>query len=372
MKKNYLTLLILTGIGLCMLGGCPTVPVDDPNNVDPNTVDPNTVDPNTVDPNTVDPNTVDPNTVDPNTTTIDQFEVVRTALATYFAGDPAGAIAAQTVFETLNDANELNRPYVISVRSAEHYALGHVPGAVNIPWRTVADEGVLADVPTDRQVVVYCYTGHTGAVATCFLGALGYDAVNMKFGMGAWTRDTDIRVAAAFDDTVDSHDYDVETTDNPGSATNDLPTLDVSTSTDDMEIVRAAGKAYLDAGTPPTTTAADLFALLNDGDATNDPFIISVRSAEHYALGHIPGAINIPWKTIALVENLQKIPADQPIVVYCYTGHTGGLATTALNMLGYNATNLKFGIMSWTQDADVRVATPFTDATDSHDYATEP
>ena len=330
MNKKRTVLLVLAGLGLCLAGGCPIVPV------------------------------------------LDQFEVVRTALATYFGGDPMGAIPAATVFETLNDANETNRPYILSVRSAEHYAIGHVPGAANIPWRMVADEGALADVPTDKQVVVYCYTGHTAGVATCILGALGYDAVNMKFGMGAWTRDETIRAAAAFDDAVDSHDYATETTDNPGSATNALPTLNVTTSLDPTEIVRAAAKTYLDAGTAPVITAADLFALLNDGNDTNDPFIISVRSAEHYALGHIPGAINIPWKTIADLDNLAQIPADQDIVVYCYTGHTGGLATTALNMLGYNAKNLKFGIMSWTQDATVRVVDPFIDANDSHDYATEP
>ena len=70
--------------------------------------------------------------------------------------------------------------------------------------------------------------------------------------------------------------------------------------------------------------------MANDGDDTNDPFIVSVRAPGDYALGHIPGAINIPWKTIVDVENLKKLPTDQPIVIYCYTGHTGGLATMAL------------------------------------------
>jgi rhodanese-related sulfurtransferase len=38
----------------------------------------------------------------------------------------------------------------------------------------------------------------------------------------------------------------------------------------------------------------------------NDPIIVSVRSAEHYALGHVPGAINIPWREIALGTSLNK------------------------------------------------------------------
>lgn len=309
--------------------------------------------------------------VTPPTTEKDQFQVVRAAFADYFGNDPSGAIAAADVFESMNDANELNQPYIISVRSTEAYDTGHVPGAVNIPWREIAKVGATADLPTDRQVVVYCYTGHTGAIATAYLGAQGYDAVNMKFGMTSWTRDADVRGTSAFDDAVDSHDYAVETTDNPGTAGHDFPMLDVTTSTDDAEIIRAAADAYLSAGTAPTISAADLFELLNDGDDTNDPVIVSVRSADHYALGHIPGAINIPWKTIADEANLKKLPPDAPIVVYCYTGHTGGLATTALSIMGYNATNLKFGIMSWTQNAEVRVIAPFSDENDSHDYPVE-
>lgn len=304
--------------------------------------------------------------------TVDQFGVVRGALETYFTNDPAGTISADTVFQSLNDANELNQPYILSVRSAADYANAHIPGAANVPWRMVADEGALDDVPTDRQVVVYCYTGHTGAVATTYLAAQGYDAVNMKFGMTAWTRDQDKRATSAFDDATDSNDYALETTDNPATTTYELPTLDVTTSTDEAEIIRAAGEAYLSNGESPIILADDLFTLLNDGDDTNDPFIISVRSPQHYAIGHIPGAINIPWKEIVETENLQKIPPDQDIVVYCYTGHTGGLATTALNMLGYSAKNLKHGIMSWTRDTDVRVISPFVDANDSNDYATEP
>ncbi|MBN2560530.1 MAG: c-type cytochrome [Phycisphaerae bacterium] len=307
-------------------------------------------------------------------TPVDQFEVVRAALDAYFGSDPAPAatIAAADVFDMLNDGDASTTPYVLSVRSAADYATGHVPGAANVPWKTVADAGALADLPTDdTQVVVYCYTGHTGAVATTVLNALGYNAVNMKWGIMSWTRDAAVRVAQAFDDTTDSHTYATETTDNPGSATNDLPTLDVTTSTDTTEIVRAAAEAYLGSDPAPTITAQDLFDKINDGDDTTTPFIISVRAPEHYALGHIPGAINIPWKTIAQEDNLKKIPADKDIVVYCYTGHTGGLATTALNLLGYHAKNLKWGIMSWTQDATVRVAAPFNDATDSHDYATE-
>jgi rhodanese-related sulfurtransferase len=300
----------------------------------------------------------------------DQFEVVRKAMDDYLSADPPGTIAADVVFDRLNDGDDSTTPVVLSVRAPEHYAIGHVPGAINIPWRTVGDVGALDDLPTDEQIVVYCYTGHTGGVATACLNAMGYDAVNMRFGMTAWTRDPDVRVAAPFDEATSSDFPTV--TDATEAGQFDLPVLDVTTSTDEAEIIRAAVASYLNADTAPTISATDLFDLLNDGDETNDPQIVSVRAADAYAIGHIEGAINIPWKTIAQVENLHKIDPDRDVVVYCYTGHTGALATTVLNVLGYDATNLKFGMTSWTKDPDVRVAAAFDDAVDAHDYPVEP
>jgi mono/diheme cytochrome c family protein len=41
------------------------------------------------------------------------------------------------------------------------------------------------------------------------------------------------------------------------------------------------------------------------------------------------------------------------VVVICYTGQTAGQATAALNMLGYEAYSLLFGMSSWTTDPEV-------------------
>jgi rhodanese-related sulfurtransferase len=131
-----------------------------------------------------------------------------------------------------------------------------------------------------------------------------------------------------------------------------------------------AARAYLTRpGMAPTITAAQLNTLLTDTDPSNDPLVVSVRSAEHYALGHVPGAINIPYKEIANEEQLRKLPKDRKIVVYCYTGHTAGIATGILGMLGYDVVNLKWGINSWTQNMDV-VKTPQIQPGELYDYPT--
>ncbi|MBN1139829.1 MAG: rhodanese-like domain-containing protein, partial [Anaerolineae bacterium] len=49
------------------------------------------------------------------------------------------------------------------------------------------------------------------------------------------------------------------------------------------------------------------------------------------------------------------IPPDRDVVLVCYTGQTAGQATAALNMLGYEAYSLLYGMSSWTGDPEVYV-----------------
>ena len=304
------------------------------------------------------------------TPTLDQFAEVQLGLKAYVESEISPVIKAQALYDNLNDGDTSNDPFILSVRSAEQYAKGHIKGAINIPWKAVGKADKLVLLPKDKTIVVYCYTGHTGGVATTALRAMGYQAVNMKHGMVAWTKDAEIRGTKPYTVGTDDHDFPIETKANVPTATYALPTLNVSDSTEPSEVVRAAVDAYVGGEAAPVIKAQAVYDNLNDGDTSNDPLILSVRSAEHYAKGHLPGAINIPWRTVTKDENLKLLPTDRDIVVYCYTGHTGGVATTALRLLGYKAVNMKFGIMSWTKDADARVQKPFSDATDAHDFPT--
>jgi len=308
-------------------------------------------------------------------TPVDQFEVVRAALDTYLASSDGATLAAQDLYDNMNHGDDTNDYFVLSVRAESAYAIGHIPGAVNIPWRSTADAAELAVLPaltkTDTPIAVYCYTGHTGGVATTALRAQGWEAYNLKWGIMSWTTDAAIRVASAFSEATDAHDFPTETTANTPT-THALPELNVSSSTDEATIVRAALDAYLSSSDGPTLAAQDLYDNMNDGDDTNDYFVLSVRSESAYALGHIPGAINIPWRDTADATLLTGLPTDQPIAVYCYTGHTGAVATTTLRALGYEAYNLKFGMCAWTTDPTIRATTAFDEATHANDFPTEP
>ncbi|MBC7223078.1 MAG: rhodanese-like domain-containing protein [Anaerolineae bacterium] len=294
--------------------------------------------------------------------------VIQKAADAYLSSGKAPVISADQLFEVLNDGDPDNDPFILSVRKPEHYAKGHIPGAVNIFWKNVAEKENLAKLPKDRQIVVYCYTGHTGQIAATVLNLLGYDAVNLKFGIMGWTKNDEVLGLKRFDPATQP-DYRVETEPHEATATYDFPTLSTG-GADDWEIIRLAADNWLKNAQAPVMSADALWENMNDGDASNDYFVVSVRKPEHYAKGHIPGAINIPWRDIAKVENLAKLPPDKPLAVYCYTGHTGQVATTILGLMGYDAHNVKFGIMGWTKNDEVLGLERFDPATQP-DYRVE-
>lgn len=60
---------------------------------------------------------------------------------------------------------------------------GHIPGAYNyIPGQSLTLATDLKTLPTDKTIVVYCYTGTGSAFLAAYLGVLGYDAKSLKFG----------------------------------------------------------------------------------------------------------------------------------------------------------------------------------------------
>lgn len=87
---------------------------------------------------------------------------------------------------------------------------------------------------------------------------------------------------------------------------------------------------------------ADFFAKI---DAGEEMFIIDIRTPEDYAAGHIKGAVNLPFGNSAIAENLEIIPDDVPVYVYCYTGQTASQTTAVLNVAGKPAYNVQSGFV---------------------------
>ena len=176
----------------------------------------------------------------------------------------------------------------------------------------------LDQLPEDKstQIVVYCGSGHRSALALPGLVMLGYDnIINLGGGIGGWK-------TAQFpvEGWVDWNAVWVDFFNNlqPGFY---------------------------------AISAGDLNAALVD----NPPVLVDVREAGELEGGFIEGAIHIPVRDI--MKNLDVLPMDQPIVIYCGSGHRAGMVVAALKVLGYeDVRNLGGGIGAWKK-AELPLAT---------------
>lgn len=270
--------------------------------------------------------------------TTSEFDVVKDAVADYLTAK-AGNMKASDLHMKIAEGDA---PYIVSLRSAEDYAAGHIPGAVNLKF------GDLSTLPEDKEILAYCYTGQSASFGAAVLGVQGYDVMNLLHGMSSWSDDADV-YKKRFDPAKSQGKFEVEQTPNTGGSFA-LPTLENTASNDAAAIIKAAAATV----SPKYIAAKDLkVKIAEDEDMT----IISVRKAEDYAAGHIPGAINIGLGTLA--ANLSQIDPDAPVYVYCYTGHSAAQGTSLLRMLGYDAYSLKFGMCSWSADGAVNMGKCF-------------
>ncbi|MDQ7817584.1 MAG: rhodanese-like domain-containing protein [Melioribacteraceae bacterium] len=84
----------------------------------------------------------------------------------------------------------LSNYYIVNYWPANHYALGHLTGAIQYtPKADLALATSLKTLPTNKTVVIYCYTGQTSASTAAILRVMGYDAKSMNFGTNTLSYD---------------------------------------------------------------------------------------------------------------------------------------------------------------------------------------
>ena len=157
-------------------------------------------------------------------------------------------------------------------------------------------------------------------------------------------------------------------------SSDDNPTEPVPT-VKEFDQLAEAGDAYFTsyvniAGHGVNTSMSAVFDLLTDADVGNDPFIIDWRSADDFAAKHISGAVNISLgQLVAKVED-GTIPNNKTIVNVCYTGQTASIATATLNLMGFDAQNLKYGMCGVTNNVTIVTKTDRWDAAVASDEYT--
>jgi rhodanese-related sulfurtransferase len=320
----------------------------------------------------------------------DEFEVIRQAADSYVnSGKPLNITADVLYAKMMKSIDRVDKniiwydptsystgPIVVDLRNPEgelpdSYYNGHIPGAIKINWRDITQWRNLNRLPKDRQVVVYSNTGGTGAQVTAILNVLGYNAVNLAWGITSWSADKNVAPGR--------YDKERDTVWNWGGSYRaicpiseptdiySLPVVKNSQSSDNFEIIRAAADNYLGSGKPDSMSSPELYNILyfeqrsdteratyftnplNPGENPYVvPFLLDVRDEETYLNGHLCGCLHVFWKDVFKTENLKLLPPDRQILVYDTNGHYGSEITALLNLLGYDAISLKWGMTSWS------------------------
>jgi rhodanese-related sulfurtransferase len=109
----------------------------------------------------------------------------------------------------------------------------------------------------------------------------------------------------------------------------------------------------MDQGRPmPEITATELKERLDNGE---DIQIIDVREPAEVAIGVIPNSIHIPLAQV--ITRMSEIDPNRETVVHCKMGGRSARAIEALKRSGFsgNLTNLKGGIIAWSNEVDPSV-----------------
>lgn len=77
-----------------------------------------------------------------------------------------------------NDIENLlkNKEFLLDVREEYEYQDGHIKGAINLPLREILEKK--DTLPKDKDIYVYCRSGHRSADAVNFLKSLGFEKVH--------------------------------------------------------------------------------------------------------------------------------------------------------------------------------------------------
>ncbi|GAA0286651.1 sulfurtransferase [Halobacterium noricense] len=238
-------------------------------------------------------------------------------------------------------AEHLDDVAVVDVRDAWEYdGIGHVPGAVSIPFDEFRVEGgpegmmperdhwaeLLGDAGIERGDTIVAYDDTHGVFAARFLVTAlyyGHDDLRLLDGdYSAWLRDHE----------TSSESPDVTPT--------------------DYEPGEPHERVFVDAD--------DVLAATDDPDAV----VVDTREPDEYAAGHIPDAVNLDWKEVVddetrglkprgEIEDLlaeRGVTPDKRVVLYCNTARRISHTFVVLRWLGFPDVAFYEGSLTdWTE-----------------------
>jgi hydroxyacylglutathione hydrolase len=186
-----------------------------------------------------------------------------------------------------------NGALIVDTRHAAEYALGHVPGTLNIPLGKTFPTWAGSLLPYDRDIHLLVESDALHAVDDVIhdLAMIGLD-----------------RIAGYLDS--------------------------------DALAAWVAGGDRL--ALTPQISVAHLAGMLHD----DDTMVIDVRGQTEWNAGHIAGARNIPLGN--LEERIAEVPRTTPMIVHCQSGARSAIAASVLEANGFGIiANVTGGFAAW-------------------------
>lgn len=110
----------------------------------------------------------------------------------------------------------------------------------------------------------------------------------------------------------------------------------------------AAAMAHFERRLGVETDCSDVYAALKQGA---DFVLVDARGPALFAKGHVPGAVNIPHRTMT-AERMAVYAKEAVFVVYCAGPHCNGATKAAIRLarLGYGVKEMIGGITGWLDE----------------------
>ncbi|MBU1008851.1 MAG: hypothetical protein KKD74_01835 [Bacteroidetes bacterium] len=248
------------------------------------------------------------------------------------------------------DDGNVSAKYVIDIRTADDFALGHIEGAHRVNLADLLTEAANA---AGKDILVVCKTGQTATHAVALLRLAGYPTAKaLKWGMSGWN--------AAFDAWTPNIGNEAEGNANwttavaPANLTFASPKF-TSTSTNGAEILNERIAAVLADGFK-TTTVTDV--ITNPGNYFINNYF---SEADYLGFGHVNGAYRIQPLLISEGQ-MNYLDASKRVATYCYTGQTSAAITAYLRVIGYDAVTVLFGMNKFYNNSTAWTANKWTSA----------
>jgi rhodanese-related sulfurtransferase len=229
----------------------------------------------------------------------------------------------------------LAKYYILDIRNATDFAKGHIQGAKNIAFLDILTE---ADNAT-KQILMVCYSGQTACYATSLLRLYGHSNVQaLKWGMSGWNPATAGSWNNNIGDPAENHTNWTYSTAPSNKVYSDPAIASLSQEGSEILIQRVED------------VVAEGFKTASNDDILSSPSNYFVNNyfgeTDYSGFGHVSNAYRIKDDLLLVGNGYLAVDPDKnaKVVNYCYTGQTSAVLSAWLNVLGYDAYSLTFGV----------------------------